>query len=57
MERTKGYDMGIVLAVETREHLKTFATSAGHLRSVLSLHSTAEHKLIKKTDCTNCEKL
>lgn len=32
MVRTKGYDMGIILQVETPEHLASFAKDARHLR-------------------------
>lgn len=32
MQRTKGYDMGIILQVETPEHLASFAKDARHLR-------------------------
>lgn len=31
MQRTKGYDMGIILQVETPEHLASFAKDARHL--------------------------
>jgi hypothetical protein len=32
MLRTKGYDMGIVLTLETKAHLKVFAEHPDHLR-------------------------
>ena len=34
MHRTKGYDMGIVLQLETAAHLEVFAKHPGHVRSV-----------------------
>ncbi|KAL6796400.1 stress responsive A/B barrel domain protein [Trichoderma sp. SZMC 28013] len=32
MQRTKGYDMGIILQLETQEHLALFAQDPHHLR-------------------------
>ncbi|KAF9884534.1 hypothetical protein FE257_001479 [Aspergillus nanangensis] len=32
MHRTKGYDMGIVLQLETAAHLEKFASHPGHVR-------------------------
>ena len=35
MARAKGYDMGIVLVLESPAHIKIFAEHPAHLRSVV----------------------
>ena len=44
--RTKGYDMGLVLVLETVEHIKSFAEHPTHLRSVEPVAGLFEHLLI-----------
>jgi hypothetical protein len=50
MHRTKGYDMGIVLQVETPEHLESFAASTGHLRCAYCIFHPKPRCLHRRTN-------